>query len=262
MLRGWLGTTAPDIWDLSLLFLSIQFHLGELFTHYTQCFWQRGHASSYGSPVLMPLLMYATVQGDREQWFWGLVWAQKVEQLNAALLLPLRLLHIQQVTHFFLPSPLPDTSLCFLEGGVGFLGEENNHTFPSQLTVLLKRFPLGKKWRVLEIGIRPPPKKATAAVQQGYLWSCPSESFTSTHTCTRAHTHAQPRLNKHCKLAGRGCRLFSIWIVGRGKKKCTRQFIWVEFYWGWFKWKRSLGHKIQIKPHRTHSNKHTHRCKR
>lgn len=72
----------------------------------------------------MVLLMYATVQGDREQWFWGLVWAQKVEQLNAALSLPLRLLHIQQVTHFFLASSLPDTSLCFLEGGVGFLEEE------------------------------------------------------------------------------------------------------------------------------------------
>lgn len=86
--------------------------------------WQPGHVSSYRSPVLMALLMYATVQGDREQWFWGLVWAQKVEQLNAALSLPLRLLHIQQVTHFFLPSPQPDTSLCFLEGGVGFLGEE------------------------------------------------------------------------------------------------------------------------------------------
>lgn len=64
----------------------------------------------------MALLMYSIVEGDREQWFWGLVWAQKVEQLNAALSQPLRLLHLQQVTHFFLPSPLPDTSLYFLGG--------------------------------------------------------------------------------------------------------------------------------------------------
>lgn len=63
----------------------------------------------------MALLMYGTVQGDREQWFWGFMWAQKVEQLNAALSQPHRLLHIQQVTHFFHPSSLPDTSLCFLE---------------------------------------------------------------------------------------------------------------------------------------------------
>lgn len=70
--------------------------------------------SSYRSPVLMALLMYSIVEG--EQWFWGLVWAQKVEQLNAALSQPLRLLHLQQVTHFFLPSPLPDTSLYFLGG--------------------------------------------------------------------------------------------------------------------------------------------------
>lgn len=123
---------------------------------------------------------------------------------------------------FFLPSPLPHTSQCFLEEGVGFLGEEKGTIilFP-QLTDLLKRFPLENSWRVLERGIRPlwqKKKKAIAAVQQGYLWSCPSESFMSTHTCTRAHTHAQPRLNKHFKLAGQDHRLFSIWIAGEGRK--------------------------------------------
>lgn len=37
----------------------------------------------------MALLIYSIVEGDREQWFWGLVWAQKVEQLNAAPAAPL-----------------------------------------------------------------------------------------------------------------------------------------------------------------------------
>lgn len=93
-----------------------------------------GALTSYRSAFLMALLMYGTVQGDREQWFWGLVWAQKVEQLNAALSLPFRLLHIQQVTHFFLPSPQPDTSQCCLEGGVGFLGEEKGTIIHFSLT--------------------------------------------------------------------------------------------------------------------------------
>lgn len=42
------------------------------------------------------------------------LWAHKVEQLNAALTAS-RLLHLQQLTHFFLPSPA-DGGLCFLEG--------------------------------------------------------------------------------------------------------------------------------------------------
>ncbi len=146
----------------------------------------------------------------------------------------------------------------FSRGGCGISrwGEGNNHTYPSQLTDLLKRSPLDKRWRVLEIGIRPPPKKGNSSSTAGLLVQV---SHSRAHTRAHArYAHAQPRLNKHCKLAGRGCRLFSIWIVGRGGKKWTRQFIWVEFYWGWFKWKKSLGHKTQIKLHHTHSNKNTH----
>lgn len=70
--------------------------------------------------------MYSTVEGDREQWFWGLVWAQKVEQLNAALSQPLRLLHLQQVTHFFSSISTAWHQPVFSRG---ILGEENNHLF-------------------------------------------------------------------------------------------------------------------------------------
>lgn len=113
-----------DIWGFvsSISVLTVPLG-GAVYTLHT-LLWQCRSVSLCTSPVLMALLMCATVQGDREQWFWGLVGTQKVEQLNAALSLPLWLLHIQKVTQFFSPSPLPDTGPWFLKGGVGFLGEE------------------------------------------------------------------------------------------------------------------------------------------
>lgn len=185
--RVWLGTTAPDIWDLSHLFLSAQFPLGgAVYTLHT-ALWQRWPASSYKSPVLMALLMHATVQGDREQWFWGLVWcsesrAVKCSALTASLAAP-----YTASDPLFSPIFAAWHQPVFCRGGCGISrwGAGNNHPSPSQLTGLLSRFPLGGRWR--EIGIRPPPKTATAAVQQGYLWSCPSESFASAHI----HAHAR-----------------------------------------------------------------------
>lgn len=114
----------------------------------------------------MALLMYAAVGGDREQWFLGLVWAQKVEQLNAALSLPLRLLHIQKATHFFLPSPLPDTSLRFLEEGVRFLGEEMGTIINFSLTAdwFIEEIPIGQEVEGLGNWDKTSQKKATAAL--------------------------------------------------------------------------------------------------
>lgn len=146
-----------------------------------------------------------------------LAWAQKVEQLNAELSLPLLLLHIQKVTHFFLPSPLPDTSLC-LERGVGFLSKN----YVLSLTLLLKRFPLDRCWMVLEAGIRPPKKGSRSTA--GLLVSL---SKWVIHEHAHAHTNAQTCLNKHCKLAARERRLFSIWIVARYKKAQNVYLGWI-----------------------------------
>lgn len=169
----------------------------------------------------MALLMYATVQGDREQWFWGLLWAQKVEQLNAAFCLSCCSIYSKWPT-FFSPISTASHQPVFSGGGCGISrwGEGNNHSFPTA-DWFIEKIPIGKQLEGLGKRDQTSPtkkKKAIAAVQQGYLWSCPSESFMSTHTCTRAHTHAQPRLNKHFKLAGQDHRLFSIWIAGEGRK--------------------------------------------
>lgn len=91
---------------------------------------QQGPVSCHTSLVLTAILVFSTVQGDKEQWFWGLVRAQKVEQLNAAFSLPLWLLHIQQVTHFF-----PSGLRCLTPAGVfcqkvTFLGEEKETIIP------------------------------------------------------------------------------------------------------------------------------------
>lgn len=69
----------------------------------------------------MALLIYSIVEGDREQWFWGLVWAQKVEQLNAAPAAPLTA-----------SDPLFSSISTAWHQPVfsrGILGEENNHLF-------------------------------------------------------------------------------------------------------------------------------------
>lgn len=80
----------------------------------------------------MALLMYATVQGDREQWFWGLVWASESGAVKCSTLAASPAAPYTASDPLFFSHLHCLTNLCFLEeGGVGFLGEEegNNHTF-------------------------------------------------------------------------------------------------------------------------------------
>lgn len=110
----------PHIWDLLHLFLSVHGHQGVLFPH----------SPVFSCVGLMAILIYPTVEGDSEEWFWAVARVQKVEQLNAALSLLLWLLHIQQVTHFFFffsPNPTASRQLVFSGGGCGISGwgEEN-----------------------------------------------------------------------------------------------------------------------------------------
>lgn len=119
---------------------------------------------------------------------------------------------------FFLPSPLPHTSRCFLEEGVGFLGEEKGTIilFPHSWLIYWK----DSHWKTVGGSWKEGSDLSDKKKKKG-------ESFMS--TCTRAHTHAQPRLNKHFKLAGQDRRLFSIWIAGEGRKIVQHSLFGLNF---------------------------------
>lgn len=191
--------------------------------------------------------MYATVEGDREQWFWGLAWAPKVEQLNAVPLTASLAAPYTASDPFSSPTSIHRHQPVFSTGG--FLREGKNLicfslTADTPETDLLKRLPVGKSWRVSQIGIRPKQRQQHPCTVPPEGSSGASESFMRTH----AHTHTQPRLNKHRNLARRSRRLFSICTVVGGKS--ATQFIWWKF--DWFECKKSPRCKTQIKPRHTH----------
>lgn len=184
-------TSAQNTWDLTL-FLSMLIHMGELFTRYTWCFDKQG----------LCLVQISSLDGiinvcHSSRWQRAMVLgfsvgsesrAVKCSVLTASLAAP-----YTASDPLFFPSSLPDTRLCFLEGGVGFLGEDEGTIilFPHSWQIYWK----DSHWAQCEGSWKLAsdlPKKVTAAVQQSYLWSCPSESFTSTHARARAdvHTHS------------------------------------------------------------------------
>lgn len=130
-----------------------------------------------------------------------------------------QLLHIQTVTQFLSPNLyclLP--AYLFLGGGALEGRWEQSYKCSSQLTDLLKRFPLEKRWRIEKNGTRP----QKAAEQNTAI--CDGVQVSHSWACTHAHAHARLCLNKHCKLAELRSCLFPISVVG-GEKKHNKMYL-------------------------------------
>lgn len=194
----------------------------------------------------MTLIKDGTLQGDREQWLWFGVGSESGAVKSRALTASPAAPHTAN-------DPLLPCFHCLTPAwqGCGRISSWGVIRC-SQLTDLWKT-PTGQK--VVSQGNWDPtiPCKTNSS-----RTSCDLVQVSHPQASMCMYTRGRWCLNKQCKLAGWGLCLFSISNAregengGWGLENRATRFIWIEFYWGWFKRKTVCG--TQIKPQQTNTD--------